>query len=105
MVITKDWLNQQLEESKNKAKEFEEKKDFDRGNIELGKVKAFEITYSKLTEPPQKKNEKKTEKKKFDADKGYESIVRYYMDKKGYSKEQANKIAMQTVSDQQARLT
>lgn len=101
MVITKDWLKTLLDESVSKAKQFEDNKDFDRGNIELGKAKAFEITYQKLTEPPTKK----MEKKKFDANKGYEAIVRYYVDKKGYSIEHANKIAMQTVSDQQARLT
>lgn len=101
MVITKDWLKSQLDESVIKVKQFEEKKDFDRGNIELGKVKAFEITYQKLTEPPSKK----IVKKKFDADKAYESIVRYYMDKKGYTKEHANEIAKHAVNEQQARLT
>lgn len=101
MVITKDWLNSKLEESRNKAKEFEEKKDFDRGNIELGKVQAFEIAYNKLTEPPTKK----IEKKHFDADKAFESIVRYYVDKKGYTVDHANEIARKSVSEQQARLT
>lgn len=101
MVVTKIWLSKQLDDSKNKAKELEEKKDFDRGNIELGKIQAFELVFEKLTEAPDKKITKKT----FDADKGYEAIVRYYVDKKGYSVERANKIAQQTVSDQQARLT
>lgn len=100
MVITKDWLKTQLDESIQKAKEFEENKDYDRGNIELGKIKAFEITFKKLTEPPTKKIEKKS----FDASKGFESIVKYYVDKKGYSIERANEIAMKTINDQQQRL-
>lgn len=101
MVITKDWLNSQLEESRKKAKEFEENKDFDRGNIELGRVQAFEITYQKLTEPPSKK----IEKKRFDSDKAFESIVRYYVDVKHYTVEHANEIAKKSVEQQQMRLT
>ena len=101
MVITKDWLKSLLDESIKKAKQFEENKDYDRGNIELGKVQAFEITYQKLTEPPAKKIEKKT----FDADKAYEAIVRYYVDQKGYTIEHANEIAKKSVEQQQMRLT
>lgn len=101
MVITKDWLKSQLDEAIQKAKQFEENKDYDRGNMELGKVKAFEITFQKLTEPPTKKIEKKT----FDSDKAFESIVRFYVDKKGYTVEHANEIAKKSVEQQQMRLT
>lgn len=101
MGISKDWLKKLLDEAVLKTKEFEEKKDYDRANIELGKAKAFEITYKKLIESPVKK----IQKKPFDRDKAYGEIVKHYVDKKGYSVEHANEIAKKAVNSQQERLT
>lgn len=101
MGISKDWLKNLLDESILKAKQFEENKDYDRGNIELGKIQAFEITYKKLIESPTKKIKKSS----FDADKAYGEIVKHYVDKKRYSVERANEIAKKVVSSQQERLT
>lgn len=43
--------------------------------------------------------------KQFDANKLYNRIVHYYIDKKGYSKEKANKIAQKVVEREKFRRT
>jgi SOS response regulatory protein OraA/RecX len=40
------------------------------------------------------------EKREFDPDKVYKQTVKFYIDKKGYSKEQANEIAKKVVEQQ-----
>jgi len=101
MVITKDWLQEKIKNSKEQVSNNVKLGNTELGNLELGRFQAFEECFKKLTEPPTKK----VKEKKFDGDKAYESIVRYYMDKKGYTKEHANEIAKHAVSEQQARLT
>lgn len=39
----------------------------------------------------------------YDPNKLYDKMVHYYMDKKGYSKDQANTIAMKVVAEQNAK--
>lgn len=63
-----------------------------------GIIAGLKIAYTELVKPPQKTEAKK---KDIDVDKGYENIVKYYVDKKGYSVERANEIAQKAMTDQQ----
>ena len=87
MGVSKDWLIQQIE-----------------NEINLDARQAYQKVYSKLTEALDRTPKEIREKLKvFDPDKVYEEIVKYYIDKKGYSKERANMIAQQTVQEQQQK--
>lgn len=99
MVVTKVWLNEKLNSALEKQRVHENNNETDQGLLEQGKSIAFTEVLTKLTEPPQqKKKEDKTID--FDPDKTFESIVRYYVDKKHYTIEHANEIAMKIVSEQ-----
>lgn len=97
MVVTKIWLIDKMKES---VKELEDQEDPQKIAFSLGKKEAYQNCFNELTKPPTKK----ITNKKIDPDKGYESIVKYYMDKKGYTKEHANEIAMKSIKDQKQRV-
>lgn len=82
MVLTKLWLQDEIDSEPNPA-------------IKL----ALERIFQKYTEAPSKgKEHPQTTLKDFDRDKTYNSIVKFYMDKKSYTKEAANDMAQQVVN-------
>ena len=102
MGISKDWLNEKI---KNSVKELEDQQDAQRIAFSLGKKEAYQNCYNELTKAPLTKDQivEKKKLKNLDPDKTYEDIVRYYIDKKGYSKEHANEIAQTIVKEQQQK--
>ena len=99
MVLTKIWLNEKLNNALEKQRMHESNNETTEGLLEQGKSIAFTEVLTKLTEPPQQKI-KSDEMIDFDPDKTFEYIARYYVDKKGYTVEHANDIAMKIVSQQ-----
>lgn len=82
LVLTKDWFQKEIDSEPNP-----------------GTKLALERIYLKYTEAPTKEKEHpQTTLKDFDRDKTYNSIVKFYMDKKGYTKEAANDMAQQVVN-------
>ena len=99
MGISKAWILSKMEYAQSKqvkvsAIEIHENDDYWRG-VEHG----LKQCYNELTSAPTK-----TIPKEIDIDKGYDSIVKYYMDKKGYTKEHANEIAMKCINDQKQKV-
>ena len=82
MVLTKLWLQEEINTEPNPA-------------IKL----ALERVFQKYTESPTKgKSNPQTTLKEFDRDETYSRVVHFYMDKKGYTKDQAHDMAMQVVN-------
>ena len=102
MVISKAWLDEKLNEVES---ELQTEMSESRLAILMGKKEAFQLCYNELTKSPLPKDVKDhIEKlKEFDPDKIYEEIVRFYIDKKGYTKEHANEIAQKIVQDQKQK--
>ena len=71
-------------------------------SMTLGIISGLQIAYKELVKPPTKSESKP---KDINVEKGYETILKYYIDK-GYSVEDANRIAQKCMTDQQqARLS
>lgn len=102
MAISKAWLEDKL--MKNEA-EIQAEMSETKLAILFGRKEAYQDCFNELTKPPLSKEqaEKNKKLKDFDPDKTYEDIVRFYMDKKGYSKEQANEIAQKVVVEQKQK--
>jgi len=83
MVLTKLWLQKQIDSEQNPA-------------VKL----ALESVFLKYTESP--KGEPKS-LKEFDADETYKKVVTYYIDKKDYTKEQAHEVAVSVVNLEKER--
>ncbi len=82
MTITKAWLEEQIN-----------------NEIDAAAKTAYQRCYAKLTEAPSKT----TEPKVMDHDKVYADIVKYYIEKKGYTPEEANRVALKVVEEQQQK--
>ncbi len=82
MVISKVWLEQKIKESDNNT----------------DRKLAFQECFNELVKSPKTKS-----KEKIDHNKGYESILQYYI-KKGYTKEHANEIAMKSIENQKQKV-
>lgn len=83
MGLTKVWLQDEIDSEPNPA-------------IKL----ALERVMSKFTEAPAKTSPKL---KEFDADETFSKVSRYYVDKKGYTVEQANEVAKAVVQREMER--
>lgn len=83
MSLTKIWLQEQIKLEENPA-------------IKL----ALERVMDKFTESPTKLSKVL---KSFDADETYKRVVTYYIDKKGYTKEQADEVARSVIQREKAR--
>lgn len=82
MSLTKLWLKAEMYSEPNPA-------------IKL----ALERVFLKFTELPTKGNSNsQTTLKEFDRDETYKKIVTFYIDKKGYTKDQAHDVAMQVIN-------
>ena len=97
MTISKEFLNERIEKA-NKQKDECNQNDKQESLIYQGMVYAYQDCLSELIKPPEKK------KKELDVNKAYEDIIRFYIDKKGYTKEHANEIAMKTIQDQKQKV-
>lgn len=93
MTVSKVWLQEQLDEAV-KLKEKNQSLQNSEYYLQLGKVIALRTVMSELTKVPVK-----GESKKIDVEKTFESIVKFYIDKKGYTKQQANAVAEKVVRD------
>jgi hypothetical protein len=100
MTISKDFLINKIENA-NKLKDVQNIKDDQNSLIYQGMILAYQDCLTELTKPPEKK---KLEKNEIDVNKAFESIVRYYIDKKGYTVEHANEIAMTAIKEQKQRI-
>lgn len=81
MVLKKDWLQNEIDTEPNPA-------------IKL----ALERVMQKYTESPKNTPaDNQTTLKDFDRDATYKKVVTFYIDKKGYTKEQAHEVAMDVV--------
>ena len=94
MVLSKQWFDEEIEKWTMKKDNLENQSEID---LTVGIINGLKIAYEKLVEPLQKVDLKK---KDIDVEKGYANIVKYYIDKKGYSVEKANRIAQSTMTDQ-----
>lgn len=94
MGVSKDWLNEKMKEELISLENNDDK-------YTKGRYDAFQECFLKLTEAPKPKNEPKS--KDFDVDKTFEDIVKYYVDKKGYTIEHANEIAQKVVAEQKQK--
>lgn len=83
MVLTKLWLQQEIDSEPNPA-------------IKL----ALERVFQKYTQPPGKENKPL---KEFDTDKVFRDTVKFYVDKKDYTLEQAEEIAKAVVNREKQR--
>lgn len=96
-MFTKDWLQEKIAEHIR----LKEAAQMDRNNDEfykqLGMVLALREIQTEFTKPP----EKKEPKPKVDHDETYRKIVKYYIDKKGYTPEQAANVAINVIKGQQ----
>lgn len=82
MTLTKIWLQKEIDSEPNPA-------------IKI----ALERVYQKYTEPPLRGvQHNQTVLKEFDRDATYNKVVKFYMDKKGYTQNQANQMAQQVVT-------
>lgn len=95
MGISKSWLQEKIKQAEADAKG----SDVQFESFHNGKQEAFTQCFEQLTMAPGPK--KLTD---IDVNKGYDSIVKYYMDKKGYTKEHANEIAMKCIEDQKQKV-
>ena len=87
MSLTKIWLKTEIFTEPNPA-------------IKL----ALERVFLKFTEPPTKGNSNsQSTLKEFDRDETYKKIVTFYIEKKGYTKDQAHDMAMHIVNREIAR--
>jgi len=77
MGISKTWLEERIKNSKEEVSKNVKVGNTELGNLELGKLQGYEECFKKLTESPIKKITKE-----IDHDKGFEAILRYYIDKK-----------------------
>ena len=100
MTISKDFLIKKIE-SANKQKDEYNMKDDQNSLIFQGMILAYQDCLTELTKPPEKK---KLEKNTIDVNKAFENIIRYYIDKKGYTVEHANEIAMEAIKNQQQKV-
>ena len=100
MVLTKIWIAEQITDYESRKSNSTDPSE----TIRLdGIIQGLKLVYVKLVEPPIKPETSK--QRNIDIEKGYENIVKFYMEKKGYTKEQANEIAIKVMSDQnQTRL-
>jgi len=94
LTLSKQWLDDEI--AKWVIKKDEQTTQYEMYRI-TGIIQGLKLAFVELTKSPQKATKPK---KEIDVDKAYESIIRFYIDKKGYTKEQANKIAMKCVKDQ-----
>lgn len=83
MTITKAWLEEQIN-----------------NEVDAAAKTAYQRCYAKLTEAP---NKTTPTQKIMDHDKVYADIVKYYIEKKGYTPEQANQVALKVVEEQQQK--
>ncbi|MCV0398509.1 MAG: hypothetical protein K5785_00785 [Nitrosarchaeum sp.] len=83
MVLTKAWLQNQIDTEPNPA-------------VKL----ALESVMQKYTQAPGATSPKL---KEFDPDETYKRVVTYYIDKKGYTPEQANDVARSVVQREKER--
>ena len=82
MVLTKVWLQEEIDTEPNPI-------------IKL----ALERVFQKYTEAPTKNNSNpQTNLKEFDRDETYKQVVTYYIDKKGYTKDEAHEVAVRVVN-------
>jgi len=87
MSLSKLWLQAEIDSEPNPA-------------IKL----ALERVMSKYTEAPTKgKSNPQTTLKEFDRDETYKRVVQFYIDKKGYTKDQAHEVAMDVVKRETER--
>lgn len=87
MVLTKSWFQDRIDEEENP--EFKLK---------------LETIFQKYTEAPKKGDHAtQTKLKEFDRDETYKKIVTFYIDKKGYTKNQAHDVAVDIVTREIAR--
>ena len=84
MTINKAWLEEQIN-----------------NEVDAAAKTAYQRCYAKLTEAPSKTPTTKI----MDHDKVYADIVKYYIEKKGYTPEQANQIALKIVEEQKRMKT
>lgn len=98
MTISKDFLINKIENA-SKIKDEYNTNDDQKSLMYQGMILAYQDCLTELTKPPEKKQ------KVLDINKTFENILRYYIEKQGYTKEHANEIAIQVIKDQQKLLS
>ncbi len=100
-MFKKKWLQKQIDDHiKLKEKYQVDPFQKDSFNQELGKVVVLREILLEFTKPPSRNTNENVQTKEFDHDKTFEKIVKFYIDKKGYSKEAAVKIAIIQIHNQ-----
>ena len=98
MGISKAWLQDKINESNSKMEQ--NQNNLAQFTFHKGATEAYTDCYNELTKAPSLSKPLK----KVDHDKAFEEIVKYYVDKKGYTVEHATQIAIKAIGEQKQKV-